>query len=71
MFLDCMQDDGKGTAPRTFDNLQSQDDDVRLFRVSGVLPSFSGDGSKLAFVDNEFRAIWLADKQGLRMVYKV
>lgn len=64
-------DNGNSTVPRTFDNLQSPDNDVRLFRVSGVLPSFSGDGSKLAFVDNEFRGIWLADKQGLRMVYKV
>jgi len=38
--------------------------------VSGVFPSFSKDGSKLAFVDNEFKAVWVADSNGLRVVFE-
>lgn len=46
--------------------------DVGLFRVTGVFPSVSKNGKKLAFVDNEFKAVWLADSRGgLRVVYKV
>ncbi|XP_050216395.1 uncharacterized protein LOC126667462 [Mercurialis annua] len=55
---------------RNFHKLNSPHKDVGLFRVSGVFPTFSKDGSKLAFVDNEFKAVWVADKQGLRIVYK-
>ncbi|KAG8633261.1 protein TolB homolog [Manihot esculenta] len=54
----------------TSSSLQSPQRDVGLFRVSGVFPTFSKDGSKLAFVDNEFKAVWVADKQGLRIVYE-
>ncbi|KAM6555325.1 hypothetical protein CsatB_002344 [Cannabis sativa] len=43
---------------------------VDLFRVQGVFPSFSRDGSRLAFVDNEFMRVWVADKDGLYMVYQ-
>ena len=39
--------------------------------MSGVFPTFSKDGSKLAFVDNEFKALWVADSKGLRVVYSV
>lgn len=39
--------------------------------MSGVFPTFSADGSKLAFVDNEFKAVWVADSKGLRIVYEV
>ncbi|OAY43500.1 uncharacterized protein LOC110620688 [Manihot esculenta] len=56
--------------PRTFHKLHSPHADVGLFRVSGVFPTFSKDGSKLAFVDNEFKSVWLADSQGLRVVYE-
>ncbi|KAM3271353.1 hypothetical protein ACQJBY_041879 [Aegilops geniculata] len=57
---------------RKFDKVQSHQPDVGLFRVTGVFPSISKDGTKLAFVDNEFKAVWLADSQGgLRIVYKV
>ncbi|KAL2943679.1 Lactonase drp35 [Bienertia sinuspersici] len=36
---------------------------IRLFRVSGGFPTFSSDGSKLAFVDNNFKAVWVVDDQ--------
>ena len=39
--------------------------------MSGVFPTFSADGSKLAFVDNEFKAVWVADSNGLRVVFEV
>lgn len=57
--------------PRNFHKLHSPHPDVGLFRVSGVFPTFSKDGSKLAFVDNEFKAVWVADSQGLRIVFEV
>lgn len=56
--------------PRNFHKLESPVKDVGLFRVSGVFPTISKDGSKLAFVDNEFKAVWVADSQGLRIVYE-
>ncbi|XP_044948499.1 uncharacterized protein LOC123398051 [Hordeum vulgare subsp. vulgare] len=58
---------------RKFDKVQSHHPDVGLFRVTGVFPSISKNGKKLAFVDNEFKAVWLADdsEAGLRIVYKV
>ncbi|GJN04331.1 hypothetical protein PR202_ga21873 [Eleusine coracana subsp. coracana] len=62
--------DGKSDVPRTFSKLHSPHNDVAQFRVSGVFPTFSTDGSKLAFVDNEFKAVWLADRQGLRVVWE-
>uniref|UniRef100_A0A803Q3Q1 Uncharacterized protein n=1 Tax=Cannabis sativa TaxID=3483 RepID=A0A803Q3Q1_CANSA len=42
---------------------------VGLFRVSGVFPTFSKDGSKLVFVDNDFKNLYLADSQGLRKIF--
>ncbi|XP_015690582.1 uncharacterized protein LOC102704685 [Oryza brachyantha] len=56
--------------PRKFHKVQSPHEDVGVFRVSGVFPTFSKDGSKLAFVDNEFKSVWVADSQGLRVVFK-
>ena len=56
---------------RHFHKLDSPHQDVGLFRVSGVFPTFSKDGTKLAFVDNEFKAVWVADSQGLRIVFEV
>lgn len=56
---------------RNFHKVKSPHQDVGLFRVSGVFPTFSKDGSKLAFVDNEFKAVWVADSQGLRVVFEV
>ncbi|EEF38217.1 uncharacterized protein LOC8274801 [Ricinus communis] len=55
---------------RHFHKLNSPHPDVGLFRVSGVFPTFSKDGSKLAFVDNEFKAVWVADSDGLRIVFE-
>ncbi|XP_056683465.1 uncharacterized protein [Spinacia oleracea] len=57
--------------PRKFDGLQSLHQDIGLFRVSGVFPTFSPDGSKLAFVDNNLKDVWIADAKGLRVVHEV
>ncbi|KAL7265023.1 hypothetical protein ACSBR1_002885 [Camellia fascicularis] len=43
---------------------------VGLLRVRGIFPTFSKDSSKLAFMDNEFKAVWVADSKGLRIVYE-
>lgn len=56
---------------RSFSKLQSPHRDVDVFRVSGVFPTISADGSKLAFVDNEFKAVWVADGRGLRVAHEV
>jgi Tol biopolymer transport system component len=63
---------GNAVAPKNFDKVQTpaSHKDVGLFRVSGVFPTISTDGSRLAFVDNEFKAVWVADKDGLRVVHK-
>ncbi|CAL5392248.1 unnamed protein product [Camellia sinensis] len=55
---------------RNTHKLDSPHPDVGLFRVPGIFPTFSKDGSKLAFVDNEFKAVWVADSKGLRIVYQ-
>lgn len=51
--------------------LHSPDPEVGLFRLPVMFPAFSSDGSKLAFVDNEFKAVWVADDKGLRVLYSV
>lgn len=56
---------------KDFYKLQSPNPDIGVIRVSGVFPSISKCGTKLAFVDNEFKAVWVADDKGLHMVYKV
>ncbi|VAI53403.1 unnamed protein product [Triticum turgidum subsp. durum] len=55
---------------RNLYKLESPVEDIGLYRVSGMSPTISMDGSKLAFVDNEFKAVWVADSQGLRIVFK-
>ncbi|XP_048498469.1 uncharacterized protein LOC104891772 isoform X2 [Beta vulgaris subsp. vulgaris] len=55
---------------KDFYKLQSPNPDIGVIRVSGVFPSISKCGTKLAFVDNEFKAVWVADDKGLHMVYK-
>ncbi|KAL7175165.1 hypothetical protein ACSBR2_028884 [Camellia fascicularis] len=55
---------------RNFHKLESPHPDVGLLRVPGIFPTFSKDSSKLAFVDNEFKAVWVADCKGLRIVYE-
>lgn len=66
----CQDGTNDITVARNFHKLQSPIKDVGLYRVSGVFPTISRDGSKLAFVDNEFKSVWLADSQGLRVVYQ-
>ncbi|CAL5389420.1 unnamed protein product [Camellia sinensis] len=55
---------------RNSHKLESPHPDVGLFRVPGIFPTFSKDGSKLAFVDNEFKAVWVADSEGLRILFE-
>ncbi|GAB2291226.1 hypothetical protein Dimus_025483 [Dionaea muscipula] len=55
---------------RQSSKVESPHPEVGLFRVPGIFPTFSQDGTKLAFVDNEFKAVWVADSQGLRIVYE-
>ncbi|MCL7040390.1 hypothetical protein MKW94_029543 [Papaver nudicaule] len=55
---------------RPFQTLDSILPDVGLFRVSGVFPTISKDGKRLAFVDNEFKAVWVADSDGLHIAYE-
>ncbi|MCL7049133.1 hypothetical protein MKW94_022498 [Papaver nudicaule] len=50
-----------------FQTLDSSLPDVGLLRVSGVFPTVSKDGKRLAFVDNEFKAVWVADREGLHI----
>ncbi|KAK3132199.1 hypothetical protein QOZ80_6AG0517360 [Eleusine coracana subsp. coracana] len=69
---EMIHQDGKNCTPRNFEKLQSPNEDIELFRVSGsvVCPAISPDGSKLAFLDSEFKAVWLADKQGVRIIWQ-
>jgi Tol biopolymer transport system component len=64
---------GTAVAQKNFEKVQTpaSHKDVGLLRVAGVFPSFSKDGSKLAFVDNEFKAVWVADKEGLHVIQKL
>ncbi|KAL5578675.1 hypothetical protein UlMin_011117 [Ulmus minor] len=62
---------GDNIPTQLFGKLKSPLPDVELFRVSGVFATFSKDGSKIAFVDNEFATLWVADSKGPpRIVYK-
>ncbi|GJN04704.1 hypothetical protein PR202_ga22272 [Eleusine coracana subsp. coracana] len=61
--------DGYGNVLRHFHKMQSPQKDVGLLRVSGMSPTISSDGSKLAFID-KFSSVWLADKHGLRLVWE-
>nr|CAB3490557.1 unnamed protein product [Digitaria exilis] len=69
----CGRSDKLLMVQRKFDKVRAPEShaDVGLFRVTGVFPSISKNGKKLAFVDNEFKAVWLADSKGLRIVYEV
>ncbi|WOH14261.1 hypothetical protein DCAR_0933780 [Daucus carota subsp. sativus] len=52
---------------RQFSKIKSPLEDVGLFRLSGAFPTFSNDGKRVAFVDNEFKSVWVADDKGLRI----
>ncbi|XP_044983880.1 uncharacterized protein LOC123450902 [Hordeum vulgare subsp. vulgare] len=45
---------------KKLDKVRSDKPEVELVRVAGVFPSITKDGKKLAFVDNQFKAVWLA-----------
>ncbi|KAL5719342.1 hypothetical protein ACHQM5_012135 [Ranunculus cassubicifolius] len=55
---------------KEFQKLDSAEPGVGLIRVSGVFPTFTKDGSKIAFVDNEFKALWVADRSGVHLAYE-
>ncbi|KAL5714392.1 hypothetical protein ACHQM5_016359 [Ranunculus cassubicifolius] len=55
---------------RLFQKFESPHPELGLFRVSGLFPAFSKDGSKFAFVDNEYEGVWIADKEGVHLAYK-
>ncbi|KAK1404091.1 Tol-Pal system beta propeller repeat-containing protein [Heracleum sosnowskyi] len=55
---------------RQFQKIKSPLPDVGLFRLSGAFPTFSSDGKRVAFVDNEFKSVWVADDKGLRIVFE-
>lgn len=44
--------------------------DIDLISMFALYPSISKDGSMLAFIDRECRAVWLADNNGLRLIYQ-
>lgn len=56
---------------RQFQKIKSPLPNVGLFRLSGAFPTFSSDGKRVAFVDNEFKSVWVADEKGLRIVFEV
>ncbi|KAG2623659.1 uncharacterized protein LOC120697017 [Panicum virgatum] len=68
----CKDGTNNNSVSKKFHKLQSpkSHEDVGLFRVSGVFPTISKDGSKLAFVDNSFKAVWLADGPNLHKVHE-
>ncbi|XP_050205048.1 uncharacterized protein LOC126655091 [Mercurialis annua] len=72
----CNLDKLKGTKnegdnPKQFYKLKCPDEDIGLYRVSGVFPTFSSDCTKLAFVDNEFTTVWVVERGGkARIVYQ-
>lgn len=56
---------------KQFHKIKSPVPDVGLFRLSGAFPTFSKDGKKVAFVDNEFKSVWVADDKEMRKVYEM
>lgn len=56
--------------PENLHRIHSPVKDVGLFRVSGLFPTISKDGSKLAFVGNEFKSVFVVDNQGPRIIYE-
>ncbi|KQJ87622.1 uncharacterized protein LOC100821131 [Brachypodium distachyon] len=52
-----------GDAEKKFSMLKSPPthQDVALYRGAGVFPTFTNKGSELAYVDNDFRTVYVAD----------
>uniref|UniRef100_A0ACD5ZKM2 Uncharacterized protein n=1 Tax=Avena sativa TaxID=4498 RepID=A0ACD5ZKM2_AVESA len=67
------EEEEEAVAPRKFDKVKppATHTDVGLFRVSGVFPTISTDGKKITFVNNDFKEVWLADGNTVRMVHRV
>ncbi|KAL5719341.1 hypothetical protein ACHQM5_012134 [Ranunculus cassubicifolius] len=63
----CRSDVG---TDKQFQILKCPEPGVGLFRVCGVFPTFTRDGTKIAFVDNEFKNVWVADRRGVHLAYK-
>ncbi|KAL5716295.1 hypothetical protein ACHQM5_018010 [Ranunculus cassubicifolius] len=71
----CTSDNGvlhsKEDITRQFQTVTSPDPDIGLFRVGGGFPTFSKDGSRLAFVDNDLKSVYILDNKNLRIAYKI
>ncbi|KAI3850990.1 hypothetical protein MKX03_014415 [Papaver bracteatum] len=50
---------------RQFQIITSSIPDIGLFRVGGEFPTFSKDGSRLVFVDNNFKIVWVLANEKL------
>ncbi|XP_050377728.1 uncharacterized protein LOC126794967 [Argentina anserina] len=63
----CTSDvlDNEEEIKRQFQTVISPDRNIGLFRVGGGFPTFSQDGSKLAFVDNDFKIVYVLDNERL------
>ncbi|XP_026442011.1 uncharacterized protein LOC113341299 [Papaver somniferum] len=60
-------DNDEGEIKRQFQIVTSPDPEIGLFRVGGGFPTFSKNGSRLAFVDNDFKIVWVLDKGKLNI----
>jgi hypothetical protein len=56
--------------PLNLHKLESPVKDVGLYQVFDSFPTISKDGSKLGFINDTLKEVWVADGQGLRMVYE-
>ncbi|MCL7037818.1 hypothetical protein MKW94_010220 [Papaver nudicaule] len=63
----CTSDplDDEEEIKRQFQIITSPDPNIGLFRVGGGFPAFSKNGAKLAFVDNDFKSVWVLDNNNL------
>ncbi|KAI3852689.1 hypothetical protein MKX03_008717 [Papaver bracteatum] len=63
----CTSDplDDEEEIKRQFQIIKSPIPDIGLFRVGGGFPTFSKNGSRLAFVDNDFKIVWVLDNENL------
>ncbi|XBI12481.1 hypothetical protein VPH35_139350 [Triticum aestivum] len=72
-FHRCITDKENTAAPENFSKLQSPptQKDVGIYRMAGVFPSINKAGTKITYVDNEFKTVWVADeKHGPREAHK-
>ncbi|KAL5699959.1 hypothetical protein ACHQM5_025471 [Ranunculus cassubicifolius] len=60
-------DDEEEEIKRQFQPVTSPDKNIDLFRVGGGFPTFSKSGSRLAFVDNDFKIVYVLDNEDLRV----